>query len=76
MHVFYSIDLSSFLGWGGWVATISVRAIMSQPLDTPEQIAAYIQARKKSYPTATNVLKKVCRSILSSELNDDPNAFA
>ncbi len=28
-----------------------VRAILAQPLDTPEQIAAYIAQRKKSYPT-------------------------
>ncbi len=29
---------------------------MAKPLDTPEQIAAYIAARKKSYPSRRNVL--------------------
>lgn len=35
-----------------------VRELMKQPLDTPEQIAAWIAARKKSFPTAANVQKK------------------
>jgi hypothetical protein len=35
-----------------------VRELMAQPLDTPEQIAAYIAARKRAYPTAANLAKR------------------
>ncbi len=49
---FFSLEIFVLL------VCVGTQEIMAKPLDTPEQIAAYIAARKKSYPSRLNVQSK------------------